>query len=58
MTVKTIIKVSIDVSLKRKPERTIFLCVSPWLSVMAPLSLSGILESSRVTKGRKDVFLP
>ena len=56
---KTITKVNMDESLTWKPERMVFWCVSPWLSVMVPLTLSWILpDSSRVTKGRKDVFLP
>ena len=55
---KTIIKVNTDESLTWKPERTVFRCASPWLSVMVPLSSPWILPDSRVTKGRKDVFLP
>lgn len=57
--VKTIIKVNKHMSLAWKSERTVCWCVSPRLSVMTPQSLSRILpESSKVTKGRKDVFLP
>lgn len=55
---RTIIKVNTDESLTWKPERTVFRCASPWLSVMVPLSSPWILPDSRVTKGRKDVFLP
>lgn len=42
---KTITKVNMDMSLIQKPERTVFWCVSPWLSVMVHLSSSWILQT-------------